>query len=234
MGAGFYLQSSSYIRKRPWRSPAVSISGIVLTLAFVAFATSAAAQSAQEKFSLDKKHTYVGFEVSYFLLMRIQGQFHDFEGTFVIDRERPENNRADIVIKTTSIDAGSESRNSEIRGPSLFDADKYPEMVFHSDTIELKPDNTGIITGDLTLRGITKRVTLSLTRIPDVRTREAGDDKSFSDGFVVTGEIKRSDFNMNDYTEPIGDVVTLFVCYKLDKCNSTLTQQEEPEPRYNE
>lgn len=208
---------------------------LALTLAFiVAFATSAAAQPDQEKFSLDKKLTYVGFEVSYFLLIQIKGQFHDFEGAFVIDRENPENNRADIVIKTTSIDTGVESRNREIRGPSLFDADQYPEMIFHSNKIKLEPDNTGVITGDLTLRGITKPVSLSLTRIPDVETPEEEQDKTFSDGFVATGKIKRSDFGMNDFIAPIGDVVTLFVCYKLEKCNSMYTQQEKTEPKYNE
>lgn len=208
--------------------------GIIMAMAFAILATDGAARAAQERFALDRSQTYIGFDVSYFLLIRIKGQFNDFEGIFVIDREHPENNRADIVIKTASIDTGVESRNRDIRGPALFDADKYPEMIFHSDKIEIGPDNTGTITGDLTLRGVTKPVALDIIRVPDVRARGSGENNAFSDGFMVTGKIKRSDFGMNDYIVPIGDVVTLFVCYKLDKCNISYIQQKETKRRYND
>lgn len=216
------------------RKNIVKLLSVILAVTFVTFATGGTAQAAQEKFSLDKNLTYVGFEVRYFLLIPITGRFNDFEGNFVIDREHPENNRADIVIKTTSIDTGKESRNEAIRGPALFDADKYPEMTFHSDKIEINPDNTGVITGALTLRGVTRPVTLELIRIPDVETQKTGKDNAFSDGFMVTGKIKRSDFGMNEYIVPIGNVVSLFVCYKLEKCDSTYMRRKETKYQYND
>jgi polyisoprenoid-binding protein YceI len=147
--------------------------GIICTTAVICLTGSTLTLAAPEKFNLDKDLTYVGFSVSYLAIVPVNGRFDDFEGAFIIDSEHPENNRADIIIKTTSIDAGSESRNRDIRGPALFNVEEYPEMIFHSSAIELFPDNTGLIKGNLTLRGVTKPVTLDLIRVPDIETQEA-------------------------------------------------------------
>lgn len=203
-------------------------------LALFIMTTGSAAQPAPEKFSLDKDLTYVGFEVRYLLLLRVTGQFDDFEGAFVIDRQQPENNRADIIIKTASVNTGVKSRDQDIRGPALFNADIYPEMVFHSDHIVLRPDNTGIITGHLTLRGITKPITLELTRVEEEGAQITAHSNSFADGFLVTGKIKRSDFGMNEFIMPIGDTVTLYVCYKLKTCDGTDTRRRKAAHKYNQ
>jgi polyisoprenoid-binding protein YceI len=82
-------------------------------------------------------------------------------------------------------------------------------MVFHSNTIEIEPDNTGRMTGDLTLLGITKPVILTFVKMP-------GKDKRLSNGYKITGVIKRSDFGMNGFIRPIGNVVTLLVYYNIE------------------
>ena len=148
----------------------------ILFVAALIIAGGANAAGAAEKFALDKDRTYVGFEVSYLILVRVSGRFDDFKGSFIIDREHPENSRADIVIQTASVNTGIEARDADIRGPGLFNAAVHPTMIFHSRKIEMEPDNTGRITGDLTLLGITKPVTLTLVKEP-------GDDKDFADGF---------------------------------------------------
>ncbi len=205
---------------------------ILLIITFVA--ASSVAQAAPEKFILDKNHTYVGFDVSYLIVARVSGRFDDFQGSFIIDREHPEKNRADIIIKTGSVDTGIKTRDEDIRGPGLFNAVQYPTMVFHSNKIELGPDNTGVMTGNLTLLGITKPVTMNIVRIPDLKFNGPGKDKSFAGGFKVTGKIKRTDFGMNAYIRPIGNTVTLYVCYDMVKCGGENTNQEKIKPKYND
>ncbi len=180
-----------------------------------------------EKFSLDKSRTFVGFNVSYLVLARVSGRFGDFKGSFVIDRKQPKNSRADIIIQTASVDTGYAARDADIRGPDLFDAERYPTMVFHSNTIEMVTDEIGHVTGDLTLLGITKPVTLSLTKRP-------GLDKSLTNGYKVTGQIKRSDFGMNAFIRPIGNVVTLVVCYNMEACTPEDAQPEKDKRQYNQ
>lgn len=212
----------------------LKIISVILTATFVLFFAGSVAWAAPVKFSLNKNNTYVGFEVSYMLLMRVTGHFNDFEGTLIIDRERPKNGHVDLVVKTPSVDAGNKSRNKDIRGPTLFNTDQYPEMVYHSDKIEIRQDNKGLITGYLTLLGVTKPVTMDLIRISDPESQETDHDNDFSDGFMATGKIKRSDFGMNEPSGAIGNVITLFACYKLEQCNKTYMQPKEKEPQYNQ
>ena len=102
-----------------------------------------------------------------------------------------------------------------------------------SKSIKLEDNNRGLIIGELTLLGITKPVTLDLVRIPDSKPQEQSKEKSFAGGFKVTGKIKRSDFGMNAYIKPIGNTVTLYVCYDMIKCAYEDTKQEKIEPQYN-
>lgn len=201
---------------------------------FVLFSAKAFAQQTIETFSLDQDNTYIGFEVSYFVIFRVAGQFRDFEGLFVIDRDNPDNSKVDIIIKTASVDTGSPKKNSDIRGPALFNAEKYPEMIFHSKKISYNDDNAGVITGDLTLRGVQKPVVLDILKVPGEKAQEASSGHSFADGFMVTGKIKRSDFGMNDFTIPIGDAVTLLVCYNLEKCDASRARLQKTPPQYNQ
>lgn len=195
--------------------------------------TDGAAQ-ASETFILDKERTHIGFDVSYLIVSRVRGRFDDFHGSFVIDHDHPEKNRADIVIKTGSVDTGIKARDEELRSPAFFDTDRHPVMVFHSQKIELGPDNTGLVTGNLTLLGVTRPVTLNLVRIPGAQKDNSTEGERFADGFRVTGKIKRSDFGMNAYLKPIGNSVTLYLCYGRIKCSGEDAYEKEQRKRYNE
>lgn len=198
-----------------------------LLISMLLLTSGAYASGAAEKFDLDKDRTTVGFNVRYLIVARVTGRFDDFKGSFIIDREKPENSRADIIIQTASVNTGLAARDVDIRGPGLFNAERYPTMVFHSNTIEMTSDNTGQMTGDLTLLAITKPVTLMLVKMP-------GKDKSLTNGYKVTGQIKRSDFGMNAFIRPIGNVVTLLVCYNIEDCTSEEIKQAKRKDRYNQ
>ncbi|NCT41573.1 MAG: polyisoprenoid-binding protein [Alphaproteobacteria bacterium] len=182
---------------------------------------------AAEKFNLDKAETTIRFAVSYFILTSVSGHFNDFTGSFVIDRDDPENSSVDMVIQTDSVDTGFAARDSEIRGPGLFNAALYPEMHFHSHIFEIGPeDNAGHIIGELSLHGVTKPMVLDLHQV-------AGKHNSDTVGFVVTGQIKRSDFGMDGFMIPVGDIVTLLVCYNVQDCKARDTISEVNRPLYN-
>jgi len=182
---------------------------------------------AAEKFTLDKADTIIRFNVSYFILTRVSGHFNDFTGSFVIDRDDLKNSSVDMVIQTDSVDTGFAARDSEIRGPGLFNAVLYPEMRFHSHIFEIRPeDNAGHIIGELSLHGVTKPMVLDLHQV-------AGKHNSDTVGFVVTGQIKRSDFGMDGFKVPVGDIVTLLVCYNVQDCKAPDTKPEMYKPQYN-
>lgn len=172
---------------------------------------------AAEIFNLNSDNTTVGFSVSYLVLTNVTGHFKDYDGSFVIDNQHPENSRADLIIKTASVDTGDTDRNIEIRGKSLFDVKNYPTMTFHSRSIEMFSDVVGQIKGDLTLLGITKPVILDFTKIQNVAIAKSN---SVADGFNIIGTIKRSDFGMNAFDWAIGNTVTLYACYNIAVCNS--------------
>ncbi len=182
-------------------------------IALTLITSGAHASGSTEKFTLDKEHTTVGFSVRYLIFAKVKGQFKDFKGTFVIDPEQPDNNRVDITVQTASVRTGIKTRDEDIRGPGLFNAAIHPTMTFHSNIIEMRDNNTGRIKGNLTLLGITKPIILDLVKT-------AGADQNLSSGFKVTGKIKRSDFGMNAYVQPIGNTVTLLVCYNTRECTN--------------
>ena len=182
---------------------------------------------AAERFALDEEQTFIGFSVSYMFVKRVRGQFNDFRGFFEIDDQQPENNRAEIIIDTASVDTGFPARDAQIRGADLFNVEHYPTMAFHSDKIEMGADNRGQIIGDLTLLGISKSVKFDLVK-------EKGEDEGLINGFKVSGKIKRSDFGMNAFMKPIGNKVTLLFCYNVAECNDDNIYQEKSKVGYNQ
>ncbi len=207
--------------------------GGILAFSLAVISCGTFASAAAEKFNLNKDHTYVGFDVSYLVVARVAGQFDDFKGSFVIDKDHPERSRADIIIKTGSVNTGIQSRDDDIRSPGLFNTAHFPTMIFHSRKIAMEPDNTGHIFGDLTLLGVTRPVTMDIARVPGVKHKESHKEKVFSEGLIITGKIRRSDFGMNAYVRPIGNTVTLYVCYNTEQCNKQGTLQKEIKPKYN-
>jgi polyisoprenoid-binding protein YceI len=198
-----------------------------LFIAMLVMMGNAPVSRAAEKFRLDKNHTVIEFDVSYLLLARVHGRFDEFAGSFVIDRDHPAQSRADIAIQTASVNTGNQNRDADISGPRFFNSAHYPTMVFHSNNVTIYPDNSGQITGDLTLLGVTQSVTLDLLSLP-------GTDKNMAGGFEVAGKIKRSDFGMNKSALPVGNIVTLRVCYNLATCPASRHPRRAATSRYND
>jgi polyisoprenoid-binding protein YceI len=196
----------------------------VLSFVLVAgFAFSA--QAAPEKFLLDKPHTQVIFEVNHLGFSTSIGKFTDYEGAIQLDEQEPEKSSVDVTIQTASIDLNDDKWNEHMRSADFFNVEKFPTMTFKSTKVEKTGDKTANVTGDLTLLGVTKPVTLAVTHINTGKHPMAD---RIETGFSAAGKIKRSDFGMNNGVPMVGDEVTIRIeaeAYKEDKTAAGVENQ---------
>lgn len=181
-------------------------------LAFVAFAPLAAAKTAAAaeapKFTFDKAHTQIFFSVSHLGFSYSTGKFTGFDGSFTFDEAKPESSKIDVTIDTNSLTMDDEAWEKHLKNEDFFNVEKFPAMTFKSTQIEKTGDNTGRVTGDLTLLGVTKPVTL------DVIFNKGGIhpySKKYVAGFSVTGKLNRSDFGMTYGLPGVGDEVNISI-----------------------
>lgn len=162
--------------------------------------------SPAEHYVFDTAHTQILFFVNHLGFSMSQGEFHDYDGGFTFDRENPENSSIDVSIKTASIDMDSEKWDDHMRNADFFDVENHPEMTFKSTNIEVTGDNTANITGDLTLLGVTKPVTLAVTHN---KSGQHPFNKKMVAGFSATATIQRSEWGMNYGLPGVGDDVEI-------------------------
>ena len=165
---------------------------MVAALALAALALAAPAFAAVETFKIDTTHSTVSFKVRH-LVARSGGVFKKFGGTIDLDRAAPTASKVDFKVDVTSVDTGNESRDKHLNSPDFFDTAKFPEMTFKSTKIVDKGASSFEVTGDLTLRGVTKPVTLTVSNGGFVKGRKGADVT----GFEVSGKINRNDFGVS-------------------------------------
>ena len=178
----------------------------LLSLCFALMFFNAPAFAQIEKYSFDKAHTQILFFVNHLGFSNSQGEFYDYDGYFMFDRGAPENSKIDITIKTASIDMDDDKWNAHMRNEDFFNVETYPDMTFKSTNIEVTGENTANITGDLTIIGVTKPVTLSVTHNKSGKHPFNG---KFVAGLSASAMIKRSEFGMNYGLPMVGDDITL-------------------------
>ena len=178
-------------------------------VAVVGFLIAAPVAQAAEKYVLDKPHTQVIFAIDHLGFTKSWGRFLDYDGSFTLDRVDPANSSVDVTVKTDSLDMGDAKWDEHMKGPDFFDVGRYPDMTFKSTQVVVTGDNTADVTGDLTILGVTKPVTLKVVY------NKSGvlpmNDKMFVAGFSATGKIKRSDFGMTNGIPLVGDDVDLYL-----------------------
>ena len=159
-------------------------SRLILCLATV-LATSSA--FAGERFTFDQQHSKIRFEVSH-LIGKARGEFHRFSGTIDLDREQPEQSSVSARIEVGSIDTGIKKRDDHLRSPDFFDVQKYPAITFKSKSVKRTGDQSGDVTGDLTMHGVTRQIVLH------VQMLQAGADRSYWK--ITTPPLNRRDFGL--------------------------------------
>ncbi len=162
---------------------------VAFVLAF-GIAVAGTALPATETFVFDKSHTEVGFRIRHWLT-KVDGRFRDFEGRIELDRAKPADSKVDVTIQAASIDTGSENRDKHLRTADFFDVEKYPTITFQSTRVVPKGKDLYEVTGDLTLHGVTKTLT-----IPVRHTGFLNTGKQEKAGFELVIPINRKDFGI--------------------------------------
>lgn len=174
--------------------------------ALVVAASGSAPVTAAEVYVIDQKHTYITFIHDRMGYTNILGRFDRYEGEIVFDEENLANSSVSVTIFTDSLSTGFAPRDRDLMGPNFFNAKEFPEATFKSTKIVLTGAKTGKITGDLTLLGVTKAVTLDVTfnkKAPSPR------NKKIFIGFAAEGEFNRVDHGMTYLTNGAVQMVSL-------------------------
>ena len=145
------------------------------------------------KWTLDPTHSEIGFKVRHMMITNVSGTFGEFDGTAETEGNDFTTAQIELSANLNSITTGSADRDNHLKSADFFDTSRYPELKFVSRSITAKGKDNLQVTGDLTIRDVTKPVTLDV-EIGGIGTDPWGNEKA---GFTVTGKIDRSDFNLN-------------------------------------
>ncbi len=150
-------------------------------------------QAPTGRYAVEPHHTQVMFSIFHQGTTNYYGRFDRASGTLNYDAAQPEKSALTITIDMTSIDTPSSALNGELAGPSVFDAAKYPTATFTATSITRTGPTTGKITGNLTIKNITRPVTLDVTFHGGALNPMSA---AYSMGFSATTTIKRTDFGV--------------------------------------
>lgn len=110
----------------------------------------------------DPAHTRIGFSAKHAMVSTVRGAFNDVAGHLHVDFDEPDNSTAEIVLRVASVDTRSAQRDDHLRSADFFDADQWPDIVFRSTRIEEVSENALVVFGDLTIRDVTKQITVPI------------------------------------------------------------------------
>ncbi len=164
-------------------------SAVTLTMAG---GVQASEHSGTYAFDTEGDHQFITFKISHLGYSWLYGRFNEFDGQFVYDAENPENSSVEVTVDTSSVDSNHGERDKHLRSDDFLHVSEYPEATFKSKRVEVDDEGEADIIGDLTLRGVTKEVTL------DVEMLGHGDDPwgGYRMGFEAGTEFKLSDFGI--------------------------------------
>jgi polyisoprenoid-binding protein YceI len=185
------------------------------TIALVATlsAFSAATIAAPETFNIDAGHTAPRFEYTHFGYSNQQHRFDKTSGKIVLDRAA-HTGSVDVTIDTTSVNTGLALFNGHIQGADYFDTAKYPTITFKSSKVKFDGDKPVAVEGDLTIKGVTKPVTLTVTHFHSMPHPMLKKDAI---GANASTKVKRSEFNMGKNVPYVGDEITLTIAVEAIK-----------------
>ncbi|MBP7253261.1 MAG: polyisoprenoid-binding protein [Alphaproteobacteria bacterium] len=170
--------------------------------------------AAAGEYAIDASHTNVFFRVSHLGFSGYMGRFNKIEGKVVLDPKDLTKTSLDVTIDAASIDVNHEKLEGELREKEVLDAAAFPSITFKSTKMEQKDASHGTITGDLTLHGVTKPVTLDVT-LNGAGVHPMSQKPTL--GFSATGMLKRSDFGVAKWLPMVGDSVQLIIETEMQK-----------------
>ena len=142
--------------------------------------------------NIDTAHSEIGFKVKHLMISTVRGLFSSFEGAISAEDESFDNGQISFSADVSSIDTKNAQRDGHLKSADFFDAENFPKLTFSSTSVKNVGDNNLEITGDLTMRGVTKSVSLNASVTGVVK----GMDGAKVAGFEISGKINRSEFGL--------------------------------------
>lgn len=174
-------------------------------LSFVLAASSVNVFAAAESYTIDPEHTYPNFTINHLGFSTMHGRFGATQGKLSWDKAA-KTAMVDIKIDAASVDTGFKKRDDHLRSPDFLSVTEFPEITYKSSKVTFSGDKPTIVEGNLTIKGVTKPVTLTIKRMNCAVHPMKKIDVC---GFDATGKIKRSDFGVNFALPAVGDEMEL-------------------------
>ena len=173
-------------------------------IAFAAFAAAAAPAIAQDRYEIDPAHTQAVFSVDRFGFTTIFGSFMESGGTITIDADNPAQSAVSAFVETGSVFVGHPVRDEHVAGAFWLNAEAHPRLTFESTSVALTGDDTAEVSGELTMWGETRNVTLNVAL-----NRQGTDPATQREavGFTITGAIDRTEWGHETAAAIIGTEV---------------------------
>jgi polyisoprenoid-binding protein YceI len=156
-----------------------------------AAAVLAASPVLADTYVIDKSHSDASFLIRH-MMSKVRGQFTDYAGSINVDPAKPENASVEFTVKTASIDTANDNRDKDLRGANFFDVEKFPEITFKSTRVKATGKDKYDVTGTLTMRGVSKEVTLPVQFLGFGKD-PWGNEKA---GFSIDFTLNRKDFGL--------------------------------------
>jgi len=161
---------------------------------------------AQSNFKVDPVHSFIVFKINHLNVSNAWGRFNDPQGTVVWDDNDPSKGRVEVSVQTAKVDTGNAKRDQHLKSPDFFNAAQFPTLSFKSNSITKKGDGEFEVSGDLTVHGVTKPVTVTVRKVGEADTQ-----MGHRAGWETMFTVKRSDFGMSFMPGGIGDEVEIHV-----------------------
>ena len=186
----------------------------LLSFGAMVLGLSALAQAAVETYKIDPVHSSVGFTIRHFFT-NVPGTFTKFSGTIVVDRANLENSTVEAKIEVASVDTRNGMRDDDLRSDKFFSAVKLPAITFKSTSWKKTGEDTFDVTGNLTIRDVTKEVVL--------KTKSLGFGPGMKgamlSGWEASTTLNRNDFGITAYPKVLGDDVAVTITIEADLQN---------------
>ena len=150
-------------------------------------------------YQIDAAHTEVGFEAKHLMISTVRGRFGTVSGMIELNEAEPERSSVEVEIDAASVDTRQEQRDAHLRSADFFDVEQFPTITFRSSGVDVPAAGRYEVTGDLTIRGVTREVVLEVTDEGRVKDLWGGERAAFS----ATTRIDRRDFGLT-YNQAFG------------------------------
>ncbi len=185
----------------------------VILPAALAIALMSFVVAAVTTWKLDGAHSRLGFSITHMGISEVNGQFDKFEVSISTPNADFSGATIEMTAQAASINTGMSMRDDHLRTPDFFNTEKFPTLTFKSTSVKKDKGNAYTVTGDLTLKGVTKPVTFTAIHNGNAKNRAGGDVA----GFRMSGTVKRSDFGIGEAGGSLSDDVKLIADLEVSK-----------------